>query len=438
MNWKNFKFTIAIILLIVLTALALPQFKFSIGQTEISYPNVDFSLIESGSHTGNFLRGRGLFPTKEVSSTLNFTNSELSDADKRNTLDNYLKVIRNRVLAAGLAGVEVRSEIVEGTYNLIINYPDYYSNPLKYTQWLTGKGVISFATFDQTGQTGFIDLTDKDIRGNISINFISQLGSHLQFQFDSSKASVLTSTLGTATAQSQVGFFLMDIDQSEQFFVRQYETNDATSYTVRAIPVTYSADESVDKNIMLSIFRTYFLDSKPLEDLFTTEQSVQIVPSTFTQDTTQFIAVMSLVSLVLLIILSFIKFKFEAGVKFILMIGSFVTLTIVILKYSNAVLSIGTLIGFLLTTGVATLMVWRIISENDEDNNELRFQRFLNFSIALVVLTIFLSSVVKGLSMLYDLAGVILVSGLSLAIMNFFAFKAINYLKIYLPKRFNK
>ena len=429
MNWKIFKFTLVIILLVVFTALAIPQFNFTIADKQIYYPNIDFSLINNGSKTGNFVRGRGLYPSKEVSSTLAFTSQDLTETDKRNLLDNYLQLIRSRINFAGLKDVEARSEISDLGYKLVINYPDYYANPIKYTQWLTGKGTITFAALDSTGQTTSVDLTDRDIQGQITINFISQLGSHLQFQFSTAKTNVLKQVL-TASSSSQVGFFLMDVDNGEQFFIRQFESNDATSLTVRAIPVNYSDGESTDKSVMLAIIRTYFMDKSALNDSFTTDQNVTIVPSRFSPDGTKFITIMSFVSLLLLILIAFIKLKLEGGIKFAIMIGSFVAITITFLKYSNASLSIGTLIGILASTGLVSLIAWNIISQKDEDLNELNYKRYLNLSFTLILLCIFLSAIVKGVSMFYDFIGVMLISGLVLAFMSFFIFKTVNYLSI--------
>ncbi len=429
MNWKVFKFTIAIILLIIFTALALPQFNFKIGDTQIYYPNIDFSLIDKASKTGNFVRGKGLYPSKEVGATLTFSSTDITDTDKINLLANYLQIVRNRINVAGLKDVEARSEISDLGYKIIINYPDYYPNPVKYTKWLTGKGTITFASIDSQGSTTAVDLTDKDISGNITINFISQIGSHLQFQFSSGKTNVLKQAL-TASSSSQVGFFLMDLDSSEQFFIRQYEQNDATSLTVRAIPVDYSSDESTDKSILLSIVRTYFLDKSPLKDSFTVDESVTVVPSTFSPDGTQFITVMSFVALLVLIVAAFIRFKLNGGIKYLLMITSFVAFTITFLKYSNAPLSIGTLIGMLFSVGLASLIFWNIVSEKDEDLNELNFKKYLNFSLVIIMLGVFLPALVKGIPMFYDFIGVLLISGLVLLVMNLFILRTLNYLNI--------
>ncbi|MFS8131078.1 MAG: hypothetical protein ACMG57_03800, partial [Candidatus Dojkabacteria bacterium] len=161
MNWKVFKFTIAVILLIIFTALALPQLNLTVGDKQIYYPNIDFSLIAQGSNTGNFLRGRGLYPSKEVASTLTFSNADITDSDKRNLLENYLQIVRNRINVSGLKDVEARSEISDSGFKIIINFPDYYQNPVKYTEWLTSQGSITMASLDSTGATNAIDLTDK-------------------------------------------------------------------------------------------------------------------------------------------------------------------------------------------------------------------------------------------------------------------------------------
>ncbi|MEO6728435.1 MAG: hypothetical protein ABIM99_00780 [Candidatus Dojkabacteria bacterium] len=429
MNLKVFKFTLVIILLVIFTALAIPQFNFTIGDKQIYYPNIDFSLIDKDSKTGNFVRGRGLYPSKEVRSTLEFSSIDLINSDKSNLLANYLQVVRQRITVAGLKDVEARSEVSDLGYSLVINYPDYYSNPVSYTKLLTGKGKITFASFDSSGQTGALDLSDREIQGQVSINFISQLGSHIQFQFTSGKKAVLTQAL-TASSSSQVGFFLMDVDNNEQFFIRQFEQNDATSLTVRAIPVNYSSGESTDKSLTLAIVRSYFLNASPFKDTFTTEDSVAIIPSSFSPDGTKFITIMSVVALLILMLAAFIRLKFEGGIKFTLMVSTFVAITVTFLKYSNAALSIGTVLGMLFAVGLVSLLSWNLVSEKDEDANELNYKKYLNLSFVLILLSIFLSTIVKGVSMFYDFIGVILMSGLVLTFMSFFSFKVINYLSI--------
>lgn len=429
MNWKIFKFTIAFILLIAFVALAIPQFNFKVGETQIYYPNIDFSLVSSGSKTGNFLRGRGLFPTKEVTSGILFTDTTLSDGAKREALANYLKIIRNRISVAGLKDVEARSQISDNGYEIVVNYPDYYADPIKYTGWLIGKGVISFATFDNSGQTGSIDLTDKNIYGPVSVNFVSQIGSHLQFQFDAAKQSVVTGVLGSTTS-SQVGFFLMDVDGKEQFFVRQYEQNDEASVTVRAIPVNYSSTESTDKSIMLAIFRTYFLDKATWKDSFVAGETVTVIPSEFSADTTRFLTLICVLSVAVLILAAFIKLKIQSGLRFGLMLGLTLAMLITFLKYSNASLSLGTLLGVILATALTSLIAWKIVSQKDEDLLEIGYSKYLNLSFVLIMLTIFTSTIIKGIPMFYDFMGVMLLYGIILAFMSFLGFRTFNYLTI--------
>jgi len=139
---------------------------------------------------------------------------------------------------------------------------------------------------------------------------------------------------------------------------------------------------------------------------------------------------MSFVALIILILISFFKLKLEGGLKFTLMTGSFVAFLITLLKYSNAALSVGTLVGILFAIGLVTLLSWKIISEKDEDANELNYKKFRNLSFATILLTIFLSVMVKGVSMFYDFSGVLLLSSLILVFMNMFVFKTFNYLSI--------
>ncbi|MFS8131195.1 MAG: hypothetical protein ACMG57_04405, partial [Candidatus Dojkabacteria bacterium] len=171
-------------------------------------------------------------------------------------------------------------------------------------------------------------------------------------------------------------------------------------------------------------------DKSPLKDSFTTDQTVTIVASTFSPDGTKFILIMTLISVLALIIAAFIKLKLQGGIKFALMIGLFIVLTITLLKYSNAALSIGTLIGVLFTIGLCSLISWNLITENDEDSNELNYKKYFNLSLVLVMLAIFLSAVSKGIAMFYDFTGVILIAGLVLAFMSFFGFRTFNYLSI--------
>lgn len=426
MDWDKFKFSISVLLFFVLVALALPTFSFNIGDQKFLYPNIDFSLIDSSSQLGNLRRGRGLYPTKEVRASVDFSTATLDDSKRGEVLNEYLLRIRERARLSGFYDVEIWSEVVDSTYYLVFNYPDHYKSVDKYTEWLTGKGVINFSVFSQTLQSAGI--TDLDVRGQIIITYISQLGSHLQFQFDAAKKGQLTQLL-TPQSEQQVGFFLMDVDGKEQFFVRQYELNDEASNTVRALPINYSDTESEDKNILLSIIRTYFSERKALDYSFIVNPHVETIPSEMSADGTRFVAIMAFVSVLAIGVLIFIKFKLIGFTKYILMVGSFLSLYVVILKYTNTMLSIGTIVGFIAVYILGLHFILKYMGVDDEDDLKLLSVKLRDMSLLIILLAIFLGVMVKGIWLGYDAIGSILIGGVSLYFMNLFNFVAISVLK---------
>src|SRR5690606_18182964 len=127
---KKIKFTISIVFAIIFLVLALPQFNLNFENFSINFPNIDLSLIDSGSVLGNFRRGKGLFPTHEIKGRINFGEEEIADEDRRNVLTQYVDRITRRINLTGLYDIEVTGEIENDEYFLVLGFPDYYKNRL--------------------------------------------------------------------------------------------------------------------------------------------------------------------------------------------------------------------------------------------------------------------------------------------------------------------
>src|SRR5690606_5294879 len=165
---KKIKFTISIVFAIIFLVLALPQFNLNFENFSINFPNIDLSLIDSGSVLGNFRRGKGLFPTHKLKAKIDFEEAEISVNDKKIVLTQYIDRITRRVNLTGLYDIEVTGEIENDQYVLILEFPDYYKNRLGLTDLLTRKGEIKFAD----GMTlSPLTFKDSDVNTNIDVSY---------------------------------------------------------------------------------------------------------------------------------------------------------------------------------------------------------------------------------------------------------------------------
>lgn len=415
---KKIKFTISIVFAIIFLVLALPQFNLNFENFSINFPNIDLSLIDSGSVLGNFRRGKGLFPTHEIKGRINFGEEEIADEDRRNVLTQYVDRITRRINLTGLYDIEVTGEIENDEYFLVLGFPDYYKNRLGLVDLLTKKGEIKFAD----GMTlSPLTFKDSDVNTNIDVAYNPLVQSHLRFGFPADRFPEVTSAL-----QNESGYFYMTIDESPFVQIFQLDQNDVLNNIVRGLPLSQESVSDLGlRDQLLNIIRVYFSETEPLPYPVEVDPNETLVPSEFVNLSTRYIAILSVGIFIALTIFSFIKLKFKKGIAFALMTITYLGFTITFLKYLAASLSINTVLTYLVMSGITTLLIWNYLMLESRKELEVFSRKLSIISIVLILVSICLVRFIYGLGDLYDVFGVTLVFGVSLLLFSWINFKAI-------------
>jgi hypothetical protein len=414
MKFNKIKFTIAIILTIIFGLLAIPQFKVKLGENEYSYPNIDLSFLNSNSKLGNFQKGEGLYGSNIVSATVNFDETQTPD-QKQIELETLLNTIQQRIDYSENSVIKLSGEVTNSEYKLNFEFPQYISNPIQYVKWLTSDGLVTFASDPQLS-TLPVNLTDKDIDGEVSVTYLDIPNSqpyktHFVFKIEESKVEDLKSALAN---QSQV--FLMQIDD-QPFGVITYERTTFTNI-VRAIPVGQFANE-LDKENYLKIAKTYFL-SEPLNYSLTVSDNVKQTNRQYALEGAQILAVTLILSALAITIHIYSKFGLKRTISYILSIASFSLLLIVLMKFLGVALSIYVLIGFIMIFFVAIMNIISLL-KTTENNHILK--TFRNLSVVLMITLAFSYKLNLIGVQLSNMVIVLFLGFFVLLIMNSFFFK---------------
>lgn len=404
---------------IILGVLVLPQFNLQIGDTQIQYPNIDFSFISPNSTLGNFKKGYGLYDSKLYTASVSI-DTDLSAQEQENEFNYLIDVIQTRIDHANLYDVKVYGQKQDSEYFIKLEFPDYYQESEKLATYLISKGQISFMNDPQITENAIIDLSDSDIVGPIKAVFNDIYGSSLEFKFDDSKLLQFYSAL-----QNERGYFLMNVDASFFAVIQNpnyvYNTNLQTSvFAVPFADIKSSVNVAIYNNIVASYFLTEPLDTQ----ILLTETTPLIVKRDFVQDKLSYIGLFMLGSVILIIGAYLIKKGMNKGFKFGLMLTSYIVLVVFFLKIQSAVLSVSTLLGFVLGLIIAIYIIYRLLEADDSDyKKELSNYANLSIVLGLCLFTIFRLN--KNIEILLDAVGVIIASIASIFILNLLNFRYI-------------
>jgi hypothetical protein len=349
---KNLKKFYVVIFVIVLGLLIMPQFSINIAGNEIKYPNIDFTYINSQATLGNFNKGYNLYDSKIYKANL------ASGTDVNNIVD----VIAKRIKYSNLNDVKVFSVKEGDNYRIALQFPDYIQESEKIAQYLLANGDVAFENDPQVSQIG-VDLTVADIQGEIKSQFNEQYGSILTFKFNESAATNLYLAL-----QNTNKYFLMRVDNT-YFAVLQdpnFTNTQSLDLQTSVIAIPF-ADLKLSPNVATytTIVRSYFLD-QPLISNLTPDTNYQTVKRDFVADRLSYIGILLLASIAIVIFMFGIRNSKEKSFKFALMLLSFITLTIFLLKMQSATLSANLLLGFIFATILSVFAINHVINAKEE------------------------------------------------------------------------
>lgn len=421
----KFSLIISIIIFFVLGYLSLPQFVISIGETKLEIKGLDLKLIFPNSNLGDFRRGEGLFATKEKKVSLILPET-LTGTEKEEITSQFLDIVRERIKFSGFYTVNARAVNESGEYFIVLSFPEYFENLEQAASLLVAPGVITFSADPSLAEDGntsalpAVTLHDYDIEGTISSDYIDQLnnvpiGNHLVFRFKESKLIDFTDTM-----VNNQGLILMNVDGLPAFSVIRHDTK---TESVRAIPNNFFADLN-QKNLYLNIVRTYFLTEAPLAVRTELSNGATTMPALFVTEGATTLAIAFMLTAFVFAITFLIKKRIRGLFSFVFMFGSYIFLTVVLLKLPGATLSIYSIIGFILIYLYGLFNVVTIINASKEELKNLLF-RFKNASFFLLILAAVLFQL-TNIYWLNDFISVILIGSISSLVVNSFNFKELS------------
>ncbi len=379
---------ILVLLNIVLIIFVIPSFTINIGGSEIKYPEIDGHFFYEGSTIGNVKEGRGLYPTYKVTVAPNFGETELSDDQKDTIINESVSRFSNRASNAGLYDLGIWRE----GNNVILEFPRYYNDVSLLAKQLVAQAKIDFISINGSP----LELYDYDIDGVISQTYLPALGNHLVLNFKSDKVNLINSALSEAGSTTQ-GYFYMNIDNENAFFVAKTQYTSDPAATLRLIPLT----QNTNTRLSLAIVKSYFEENQPFEYAFDVNTPVEEIPANFPLKTlAEQVTIGAVFIAVVLAVAYWVNRKVIAKKQFATL-TLFVLSTLALLKVSSAVLSVATYFSILALLVLGVMVMSAYFRGHRLTKNLVR-----NLFISLLVIVIFLSPLSKNW-VLYDIVGVL-------------------------------
>lgn len=409
------KLILAILFIVIFTLLALPRISFQINEQTYVIP--EFSIFpQDQSRIGNFKKGKDVFNSIEATARINFDSQELDQNQKIEVFNETKERVQTRLRLVGMYDVDLRGEIEGDEYRLVLNYPEYYQQVFTITNLLTRRGEITFVNSQATAE---IDFQDSDINSNIEVGYLPGLQSHFRFTFPESKSLEIQQALVDR-------FFLMSVDGTPEVQIFQYDQSDLTNFTLRGLPNTpETIGDIAFRDTYINIIRTYFNEEAPLEFSLSVDESLAIIPPNVNELSVRFIALFSLTMFVALTIVTLIKYRFSGAIFFLLASATYLSLTITLLKYISAPLSLASILTYLVLTGITSILIWRMLEVDNTEEMKFVLKKIRHIGIMIVVISLFTLRFIPELGRTFEIFATFLIFGLSYLLLGLINFKVL-------------
>ncbi len=404
MNYFKIKLLFFFLSIFVLLAFALPEFTVNIKDKNYRYPSIGFSKIGIPKDFGSFKPSNGIFSSTIIRGIIDFGDAS-QDLNKDEEAESILKQIKNRALAAGLYDLEINlEESSKTTYYLSITFPNYYTNKNSIASWLVTKGEIIFIT-DESFQISDADITNVELSYNYPFDTtngkIYTFNENLRLKLSKDLKPEFDSFILSSSAQS----FIMTVDGSLTYQLVP-QTKEETP-TLRG----FLSTENIDLEtliIAMNLTKSYFEENTPLSWNVQIEESLteNVVPE-FNPDGARTIAITFIISTILLGLYIMYKYGVRNALWFLLVLTLEITFLIVLLKFFSATLSIGTIIGFIISYLLFTGLNIEIITTDFKEITNLKKSTRLD-SILLIIIVILLLMWTDLPGIIKDVFGVVI------------------------------
>ncbi|MCA9386540.1 hypothetical protein KC669_00750 [Candidatus Dojkabacteria bacterium] len=416
MNTKRLKVFLTLILITIFIVLALPEFSFSIGNKTITYPSVGFSKIGIGADYGSLRKGQGIYPDQVYTGVINFEDKELSTEEKQTYLELLLSTIENRINAAKVNDIKVEGIVSDEEYRVSFHIPSYYERKEEYVKALLRRGDLALQ-YTAGGVDLPFNLTAENIR-SISIaqnikykqTVQGQEGSPSQTQ-ESSISGLNLKLYFNSDAKTEVlrlpSFvnYFQSVLNGEPYganllidgeVTHDLVSDDSDFTLIRAIP--RDIDNEKTRQDVAEIILTYFEQETPLD--FNTVISDNVVSSApaYNADGTTLIAVSAILGIGLLVIALIKQIGFSKAMAFSEMFMFTVLLTIAIIKFVQAPISAGFILGILILFTLNSILILWLLNSEDKDElvSNIGVTLMLSISTILGLLGIYVSGNIIG------------------------------------------
>jgi hypothetical protein len=423
--------------ILVLLALALPEFSFKFQNRIFTYPSIGFSKINIPEDFPSLTKGYGIFPSEKYKVEISM-NEDTEDTSAEFT--NILNRVKSRALYANLHDIKIEGVKNNESYFIELTIPEHYDNKDGYAEWLTAPAKMEVLDISGGNQLG-IDIYDFTlIRRSLNLAVYRETSS--TNLASSGEASTSLQRIGTInsgnliidvkeskalslyvlptfsesvqnTSEDQLSSnYIMSIDGGIDFYLYIDENN---SKQIRALPVSSNTEiSSRALNNYLKIVQAYFQEIDSLK--FSAEvqsESISVAPE-FNNDGGRFIALTFVIIFILLGAFAFRLLGFKKTVIYGLNNMFVLLISLISLKFVFADISIGFILGYAISLVISNLVILSYLSK---DKNSIAKYRQVIFIITFILLAINFSGIYLGIYI--DVLEVLLSNAIGLIIASF-------------------
>ena len=370
MKFSRALFAIILIIIVLMGALALPEFTVNVGGKEIKWPALDFRLIDSSSPWGNYRKGSGLYSSIQYQLVAIFAADQESNKD--NLFAEDIKLIRRRMEAAGLYDVELSTVKQGDVRQLLITFPRYYEaiNTERISLSLVQPGAITFVENDSS----VTDTTKQDqVLSQFFSGYVSKVSSLLNI------SSIASVTIETRTALGGDVWRVKFTDAAANNLSQAVAAAGYGSQSPKPIVINVdgspvlmlvSIGQSQDMlarpfsssitGTELKVISSYLLGDVGLRLQYGYQGSAQ-VESVYGSEGKSVTGIAYVLSAVVLALLVWRRLGTRRMIAFVVALSSYVLLGVILSKLMAVTLSIGYVAGFTAMYALGALVIWDLL-----------------------------------------------------------------------------
>lgn len=406
MNLLRLKFVLILLFILTLAVLALPEFSFSIGNREFTYPSVGFSKVGLGVDFASLKKGDEIFSSEKFTANVDIDSS--LDRNAKNEIgEKIVEQIRDRVVLAELSGIDVQYTLDNEKLNVTIEIPADYEKRSVYAEYLTKRGVIEFFAIasaqPDANRISIEDynITNVGIANSIDVNSQRYQIPNLALNVEDTKITEIRqiqALLDSASQEQQVnaraginidGVQTLDIipDQKNQTVLRGVINS-------VEVPFDYDPGGKFIQDI-LKINKAYFQQTDPIKQEINLEGQTENISPKFNPEGATFLAWMTIFAMLIVLIYIVNKYGVNSGINISLFSGLLILLSVVVSKLLLAPISYGLILAYVLYFPISIFLNKDILTTRDVEiyiNQKLNLRNSLIIQFILLVLTAKISS----------------------------------------------